>query len=373
MRPARSSAWAFALGVLALIVYASLHPFEGWRWQESPAGWLEMLRLPRLRFVSRFDVISNIAAYVPLGALLTAAQLRDGRAPLRSAALAFAAGCALSYTMEVLQHGLPTRVPSLLDWIANSGGTAMGVLAACGIDRVGGWAHWERLRERWIPHGQGLGMLLLLLWPVGLLFPPSLPFGLGQVALRLAATFAQWLEGTAWEGWLPPDPQPPMRALAPGIELLGVACSLLAPCLLAFALMRPGPRRLVLLAGALLLAAGATTLSTALNFGPEHALTWWTAPVAFGLGVAAAIAAGLAWISARAAAAIALPVIATGVALVNLAPADPYYAASLLGWEQGRFIRFHGLSQWVGWLWPYAAAAYLLTRLASRPRTAQAG
>ncbi|MGA0612276.1 VanZ family protein [Caldimonas sp. KR1-144] len=372
MAPVRSSAWAFALGFFALIVYASLHPFE-WRWQEPPNGWLELFTLPLPRLISRFDVVSNVVAYLPLGALLTAAQLREGRPVTRSAVLAFGVGALLSYSMEVLQHGMPTRVPSMLDWIANAGGTAAGVLLTCYVERVGGWVRWERLRERWVPHGQGVGMMLLLLWPVGLLFPPSLPFGLGQSVLRLRSAFAQWLEGTAWDGWLPADPLPPMRALAPGVELLGIACGLLAPCLLAFALTRPGPRRLVLLVGALLLALAATTLSTALNFGPEHALAWWTPPVAPGMALAAVVAAALAWLPGRAAAAVALPVIATGVALVNLAPADPYYAASLLGWEQGRFIRFHGLSQWVGWIWPYAAIVYLLTRLASRPRPAPAG
>jgi hypothetical protein len=54
------------------------------------------------------------------------------------------------------------------------------------------------------------------------------------------------------------------------------------------------------------------------------------------------------------------------VTLVARAPADPYYAASLQGWEQGRFIRFHGLAQWVGWLWPYAAMVWLLGRMARR-------
>jgi hypothetical protein len=52
--------------------------------------------------------------------------------------------------------------------------------------------------------------------------------------------------------------------------------------------------------------------------------------------------------------------------LVAQAPDDPYFAQSLQGWEQGRFIRFHGAAQWVGWAWPYAALIYLLARLAAR-------
>ena len=51
---------------------------------------------------------------------------------------------------------------------------------------------------------------------------------------------------------------------------------------------------------------------------------------------------------------------------VAQAPADAYFAESLHDWEQGRFIRFHGLVQWVGWVWPYAAMGYLLARIAAR-------
>jgi hypothetical protein len=55
----------------------------------------------------------------------------------------------------------------------------------------------------------------------------------------------------------------------------------------------------------------------------------------------------------------------TSVLLGASAPADPYFAASLQLWEQGQFIRFHGMSQWVGWAWPYAAMGWLLSRLAA--------
>jgi hypothetical protein len=77
-------------------------------------------------------------------------------------------------------------------------------------------------------------------------------------------------------------------------------------------------------------------------------------------------AAGLG--AARAAAGIGLMALAALVALVTQAPSDPYFSESLQAWEQGRFIRFHGAAQGVGWLWPYAAMAYLLARIASRIR-----
>jgi hypothetical protein len=68
----------------------------------------------------------------------------------------------------------------------------------------------------------------------------------------------------------------------------------------------------------------------------------------------------------RLAAGLGLAALTALVVLVAHAPTDPYYAASLQGWEQGRFIRFHGMAQWIGWLWPYAAMTWLLSRLARR-------
>ena len=40
--------------------------------------------------------------------------------------------------------------------------------------------------------------------------------------------------------------------------------------------------------------------------------------------------------------------------------------ASLQAWERGRFIRFHGVAQWIGWLWPYAVLLHLLRRVVAR-------
>jgi hypothetical protein len=84
------------------------------------------------------------------------------------------------------------------------------------------------------------------------------------------------------------------------------------------------------------------------------------------VGMAIGVAMLLAWLPPRSAAACALVVVGLGLAVVNAAPGDSYFDASLQGWEQGRFIRFHGVAQWVGWLWPWAALAYLLGRLVRR-------
>ena len=80
---------------------------------------------------------------------------------------------------------------------------------------------------------------------------------------------------------------------------------------------------------------------------------------------AVALACVLAFVPMRAAAGVGLICIMLLVSLMAHVPADPYYASSLNAWEQGRFIRFHGLARWIGWLWPYAALVALMFRMTS--------
>lgn len=346
------------------MVYASLHPFGGWTL--PPRLELGLLWLPPPAGHYRFDVVANLLGYLPLGALIAIGVLRGGGTRLRAFALALLAASLLSYAMELLQHLLPRRVPSAMDWSLNSAGAALGALAVLAVDALGGLDSWQRWRERWFLRGRGFGLALLLLWPFGLLFPPPLPFGLGQGLGRAREALIELLAGTAWDGWLTSRDPAQATPLVPGVELLAITCGLLAPCLLACTLTRPGLRRAVLLVGALALGVAVQTLSTALNFGPDHALTWFTPPAGPAIWILIALLLPLALLPVRTAAALALLAVSLLLALVNLAPADPYYAASLQSWEQGRFIRFHGLSQWLGWLWPWAALAYLLGRVAAR-------
>lgn len=364
----RSSAWLLAAAMVGLTVYASLHPFSGWRLPAVPLS--RLLLPPWSTYWTLFDLMANLVAYVPLGALLCVAQLREGASSSRAFVVAVAAGALLSWTMELLQNLLPARVPSIADLGLNTAGTLVGAALAVAARALGWVQRWEVLRERWFhARGSGAALALLLLWPVGLLFPPSLPLGLGQVLPRINAALADWLLDTPLEGWIEAPAEQLWVPLSPGGEVVAIALGLLAPVWVAYSVAHPGWRRLGLLVGAALLGFGATTLSTALNFGPEHALTWVTTPVVPGIVLALLLAAPLAWLPRRGAAGLGLMAITALLAMVNQAPADPYFAESLQAWEQGRFIRFHGLAQWVGWLWPYGALAYLLGRVAARRET----
>jgi len=354
----RSSAAPLAGLYAALIVYASLSPFIGWK-QPASLPFFGFGHMPWVQWWSGFDVVSNLLGYIPLGALLFGAQVRSGRATGVSALTTLLVGAVLSLCMESLQNWLPRRVPSSVDWLLNTAGTALGLLLAMAVRRLGGVERWQVLRDRWfIAHSAG-GIALLLLWPVGLLFPAPVPFGVGQGLVRLQELAASVLEGTPWAAWVEDwvHARDLLTPLSRGAEWITIVLGFLAPCLVAFSVMRPGWRRGVQVPAALAVGLAATTLSTALNFGPQHALAWLTPAVLPALVVGAALAVALAFVPPRGAA---------GVALVAQAPADPYFAESLQAWEQGRFIRFHGAAQWVGWLWPYAALVYLLLRVMAR-------
>jgi hypothetical protein len=76
----------------------------------------------------------------------------------------------------------------------------------------------------------------------------------------------------------------------------------------------------------------------------------------------------LCWLPARMVAALGLISVTALLVLVNMAPANPYFSQNLASWEQGRFIRFHGVAQWMGWLWPFITLTWLLGRVSRRDR-----
>ncbi len=357
-------AWTF------LVVYASLFPFEGWLLPQGLPP-LRLLSLPWPTWRDRFDEVANLLGYLPFGALACAVALRRGRGATRALTQAVIGAAVLSYGVEVVQHLLPTRVPSLKDTAFNITGASIGAVAASVLGRSGLIQPWERVRDRWFGRRSAFALALLLLWPVALLVPLPVPLGLGHVSGPLTELVSALVEGTPVapqvDAWIDSIHQPSGQPSAGG-EGAAVALGLLCPCLLAFALTPNVRRRAVLAAGALLLALVVTTLSTLLGFGPDHALAWLTPSVGVGLVVGVAAAAACLALRERVAAVAALAALVTLVVLLARAPSDPYYAEFLSTWEQGRFVRFHGVVQWLAWVWPFAAIVWLLPRAAGLRR-----
>jgi VanZ family protein len=366
----RSSAWPLSWAAAALIVYASLHPMTGWRWPDSHVfRWM----LPNTSNQGMDDIVANLLGYLPMGFIVCMAHLRSGWAPAWAALRALVMCSCFSYGLELLQFTVPGRVPSLSDWVLNSLGAAWGMLAAITVHALGLVDVWHRLRERWFIPQAGHGLALLGLWPLGLLFPPPLPLGQGQLLPHLRIGLVELTRDTPLQAWLlPADPLMLWNNLhssvvaspwVGAVEVLTVAAGMLSPMCVACAVARPRVLRILLLSGLVVVGVGMSALSAALNFGPMHAFSWVTVQAMTGLLLGALAGASLVNRRRTTCAVLGLVVLAALMALIHLAPSDPYYAETLQSWENGRFIRFHGLSRWFGMVWPYVAWVWLAVRL----------
>lgn len=358
----KTAATPLALLYAALIVYASLYPFGDWRNQDIlPWAFLEA---PFPRYWTRFDIAVNMAGYVPMGSMLALSALRSDRSRQALWIPVLLAG-ALSLCMEMLQSYLPARVPSREDWLLNTAGAALGAVVTVMLERLGAIDRWSRFRARWfVPNARG-GLVLLASWPVALLFPAAVPFGLGQVFERIESALADQLVDTPFLDWLPVR-DIELQPLVPGAEMACVALGLLIPCLLGFCIVRSRWRRMVFVLACAAVGVLVTGLSAALSWGPVHAWAWLELPAQVGiLGalVLAFVASIAPW---RVSAALTLLALGVYLSILNQAPESAYFSQTLQSWEQGKFIRFHGLAQWIGWVWPYATLVYVLTLIGQR-------
>jgi VanZ family protein len=362
----KTSAWPLSQAYVVLVIYASLYPFTGWR-DQGIAAW-EWISSPWPKYWTWFDIWSNVGGYMPLGFLLALGFLRRGNprfAPRsRWAAIAVATGgsALLSFAMESLQSYLPSRVASNVDFALNAIGALAGACVAVALERIGAIDHWSRVRVRWFVEDARGAIVLLALWPFALLFPASVPFGLGQVLERAEAALGEWLTDTPFLEWLPVR-DVELQPLVPAAEVICVMLGAIIPCLLGYAVIRSMGQRALFAAGMLSVGVGVTALSAALSWGPSHAWAWLSLPVQVGLAAAMVLAMLFIPIRRRACAALVLLALMLHLSLLNQAPASAYFAHTLQTWEQGRFIRFHGVAQWLGWLWPYVTLAYVLVRV----------
>lgn len=356
-----SAAWGLALFYACLIAHASLYPFAPWSNNGLP--WWGFVSHPWPRYWTGFDITANLLGYLPMGFLVALAALRDrGRLLPRALVPLGILLCALlSFAAESLQNWLPQRVPSNVDWLLNTLGGSLGSLLAWGMGKAGALNAWSRMRQHWFVPDAQEGLVLLLLWPWALLYPLPVPFGLGQVQEKLERWLALWLAGTPFAMWLPVR-SVEFRRCGCGRWLWWWRCVWL-PCLLAFGIMPAWRKRAVVAVVLFVTGILATALGNTLGLGPQHAWAWLWHPVQLGLlgGVADC---GQPGVAPRAVC------MAGGgkswrcyCSWFNGATVSAYFGLGLEEWLPGRFIRFYGLTEWIGWLWPHAVLLHLLAHL----------
>ncbi|WP_157903152.1 VanZ family protein [Cupriavidus malaysiensis] len=350
-----------------LVIYASLYPFSGWT-GNGIAPWA-YLTAPKPRYITSFDLLTNVMGYSPFGALAVLALYPRVRG-VPAVLAALAAGTALSAVMEGLQTWLPTRIPSNIDLATNAMGALLGAaltapFCAALIDR----SNLRRLRLAWFEPYASFAIILVLLWPFAQIFPQEHLFGMGaivrewltdpdswpmQVLQSVVPALADW---QADIGLGPDDMQ--NRQL---LESLVTALSWVGTGLFASVAMRrhaPMLRILTaLLAGALLLKAAVAEL----QFPDDTPFNWLSEGGRFALLTGSLVLALLLQLPRWLRGLLALLALIGLVLLTNLLPPNPYAWISEQGWRMGRLIHFNSLAQWLGWVWPFAAASYLVWR-----------
>jgi VanZ family protein len=170
-----------SVALALFIVYGSLMPFE-YRplpWDEAVARFRVVcdapVRMP-LRLAGGADWLANFLLMLPLGYLLMGALVADrGPGGFLAAPFVFAACLGLSVACEFAQLWIPSRVSSLDDIAAQSGGAivGIGIWLAAG-QRITRWA-----RRAWLTMGtKGLAARLLPGYLALLGFLYGMPFDL---------------------------------------------------------------------------------------------------------------------------------------------------------------------------------------------------
>ncbi|HEX4327111.1 MAG TPA: VanZ family protein [Burkholderiales bacterium] len=346
-RPAAPLARELCAVYLLLIIYATLHPITSWRGAAMPP-WAWLAHWPAITLPS--DVVFNLLAYVPLGALLVWAA----RPKLRGPGAVLAAACAgalLSLLLESLQTYLPSRTPSMVDLAANAAGALLGAAIAPLLLPVLEGDLLQRIGEAWLQPGRSAARALILtgLWLFALLFPESLLFGHGNAL-------------TYFGGPLSGYPFTPAEFAR--VETAVTGSSLFAAGVMLLCALSPKAPRVVALTLLLAVACALRALSQAILFGTESAWAWLT-PGAF-RGLLAGAVALLVTLGLTPTMRLALLMIAVTFAtvVVNIAPANPYYIAIVQGLNPGRFLDFNGLTQLVAAAWPFFALFYAVLALA---------
>ena len=331
-----------AIAYTVLVVYASLHPFTGWRDLGAPA--MGYLTAAWPRYYTVFDMAVNVAAYMPLG-FIWVPTLQGVQQRWLAVVTATLLVATLSFSMETIQNFLPSRVPSNVDLGCNSLGGMIGALlgARWGMSLLSG-GRLHSLRERLVIAGNGgdAGLVLVALWLLTQVNPETLLFGSGDLRYLLGLEIA-----------LPFDIDG-FKRIEAGVTATSVlALGMITSCLLRH---RPGVAILTLFGAALAIRA----LSYQLLVEPAPVLRWLTPGNGIGLLIGLALLVPTLPLIAPLRRALAGSALLFATVLVNLAPENPYLTEAAQVWRQGHFLNFNGLTRVASVLWPFLALPWLL-------------
>ena len=329
-----------SLVYVLLIIYASIFPFNFN--VEVGASILDWVIAPIPRYITSFDVFTNILGYIPLG-FLTVFAVYPRLKAYRALLFALLLGGLLSGSLESLQTWLSTRIPSNVDWWANMGGATLGALLAMPLDPK--WlsgSGFQHRRIEWFGMRTS-GLILLMVFPFAQIYPqtawlamgdwgslwsPQVPWksNLNFATLEIASTMVAWLAaGTCMAVT--------MRARAPRVRIL-----------------------MILLVLTIILKA----LFSGMQFGVDKSFTWLTPAAIWGMIFATLLLIATLQLSHRWLYVVALLSLGCMVFLMNFFPKNPYYIGTIQEWRQGRLIHFNHLMAWLAWLWPIGAGLSLL-------------
>lgn len=366
-----SAVWLLVLLYILLIAYASLYPFTPWGSKGMP--WWSFLIQAFPNYWTWFDISTNILGYIPLGFLATWAALRDSN-PLMvrgSIFIGITLALLLSFAAETTQNYLPLRVASNLDLALNLAGGILGAVIAWLLARFGALHFFSYTLQRWVAPDARFALILVLLWPWALLYPQPVAFGLGHVQEKLENWLGNQLAGSPLVEWLPWHAIEPQPLLHWQVALV-VAIALWLPCLLAHIAIPHWKHRLPTIVALLATGILAHALGHALARGPENAWGWLWQPVQQGmvLGAVCAVVSSFSprWLCKL----LILLLLVIQLPLLNDTAISAYYE----NWENhtwlpGQFIRFYGITRWLGWIWSWVLLLYVIVQIAAMLRKAE--
>ena len=339
MPTARLACFAYVL----LIIYASIFPFN---FNVSVGALLlDWVFAPIPKYITSFDIFTNILGYLPLGFLAVFAvypRLRGHQALL----FAILLGCFLSAGLESLQTWLITRIPSNVDWWANISGVLIGALLAISLDpRWLSGSAFHRKRIEWFGL-RSSGILLALAFPWAQIYPQSAWLSMGSLisnqseAILWTSTFnfATIEIATTMAAWI-----------------FSGACIALT--------MREGAPKIRLVIAVLVSAVMIKGLFSGMQFGVEKSFSWLTQPALWGMIFSSVLLISALQLRRRWLFLIAILSLAIMLFIVNFFPQNPYYLVTIREWRQGRLIHFNHLMLWLAWIWPIAATLSLIKGL----------